>query len=104
MKKKIREFEIAKNTHLQLSDLNNIMTQNFKSTSNYLEVLDKRLEMLSFTENLMLDFVFQENFTLEDLNEFSNNNIKDNSLKRETIEFLQELQQLENEEDIEDEN
>ncbi len=52
----------------------------------------------------MLDFVFQENFILEDLIEFSNNNIKDNSLKRETIEFLQELQQLENEEDIEDEN
>lgn len=99
MKKNRRKYEIARNTNLQLLDLNDILTLNYKSASNYLSGLDKRMEMLTFTENLLLDFVFKENFTLDDLIKFSSEHIKDVSLKNETLEFLKELQELELEED-----
>ena len=99
MKKNRRKYEIARNINLQLLDLNDILTLNYKSAANYLSGLDKRMEMLTFTENLLLDFVFKENFTLDDLIKFSSKHIKDVSLKNETLEFLKELQELELEED-----
>lgn len=104
MKKKKRNFEIAKNTHFQLSDLNSILTNNYKSVSNHIDILESKLDVLTFSENLMLDFIFKENYSIEDLISFSSDNIKDNFLKHETLEFLKELQQLELEEDIEDES
>ncbi len=99
MKDKKNKFQIASKTHEQLLNLSEILNQNCKIRENQISLIEDKMDALMFTENLILDFIFKENFTLEDLISFSESAIKDESLKQETIEFFRDLQEIELEED-----
>lgn len=100
--KKNKKAEEHKKMYFQLSEFNEILKKTNMLLDLEIENKVKKLDALSFTEDLILDFIFEESFTVDEIIEFIQLNIKDEEMKLETITHFQEFKDY-IEEEIEEE-